>query len=374
MRIHAWWPYGGDIMFTANEEQNTSLINEYGVSGVPNFQFAGFMDLGTDYASVIDLYNDTQVNWKSPLSIALLWDQGTQQLSVFIDVVNAMDPTGDYRLYCGITEDGIEHDGGNGEPIHNQAFRYMYPDALEGITVPTAIGYHQFMVDCPLDGGWVYGNLRATVYIEDLNTGKFIQASTGFLTELSDVTPVALNSFRIEPQAGSVALQWSADQIAEFHLVRIQAGDEVEVPYTQDHQGNFNALDSDADLAGGGQFEYQLSGRLAGEHWVILRSEQVAVAAAALVTRLDGSWPNPFNPTTTIAYTLADQGSVTIGVYDLGGRLVKTLVQSDSMQAGSFSVSWNGVDADGHGVASGIYLVRLLTATHSESRKIVLTK
>jgi hypothetical protein len=84
--------------------------------------------------------------------------------------------------------------------------------------------------------------------------------------------------------------------------------------------------------------------------------------------------PNPFNPTTTIQYDVPDGGgAVTLRVYDVSGRLVRTLV--DGRQTpGSKSVVWNGTNDGGQGVASGIYFYRMTAPGFSSTRKMVLLR
>ncbi len=83
-------------------------------------------------------------------------------------------------------------------------------------------------------------------------------------------------------------------------------------------------------------------------------------------TRLLAPHPNPFNPTTTIAYTLASDEAVALRVYDAAGRLVRTLVDEER-SAGPHDVVWDGTTDDGARAASGVYFVRLETAADVES-------
>ena len=83
--------------------------------------------------------------------------------------------------------------------------------------------------------------------------------------------------------------------------------------------------------------------------------------------------PNPFNPTTTIHYGLAVQGSVEIRVYDVAGRFVRELV-NESKVAGSHEVTWDGNDRRGSSVASGVYFVRMSAGRDLFTRKMVLLK
>jgi hypothetical protein len=69
------------------------------------------------------------------------------------------------------------------------------------------------------------------------------------------------------------------------------------------------------------------------------------------------SFPNPFNPTTTISYQLVEGAKVRLEIYDLTGRMVASLLEGEAT-AGSHSVMWKGTDQSGNTVASGVYLYR----------------
>ncbi len=92
-----------------------------------------------------------------------------------------------------------------------------------------------------------------------------------------------------------------------------------------------------------------------------------------LVTELKGNYPNPFNPTTNISFSLANPGKVDLKVYNSKGQLVKTLVNSE-MEAANHNVIWNGNDANGKSVASGVYFYRLQTKDFSSTKKMMLIK
>jgi hypothetical protein len=83
--------------------------------------------------------------------------------------------------------------------------------------------------------------------------------------------------------------------------------------------------------------------------------------------------PNPFNPSTRIAFDLENRENVSISVYDVKGRLVNTLF-SGELGAGPHSVDWDGTSAEGTRVSSGVYLYVLRTSTETISRRMVLLK
>jgi hypothetical protein len=83
--------------------------------------------------------------------------------------------------------------------------------------------------------------------------------------------------------------------------------------------------------------------------------------------------PNPFNPETTIAFHLPDAGSARLTIYDIRGKLVRTLVD-EPYEAGPHKVIWQGDDWAGHPVASGVYLYRLEAGSYCETKRMVLNK
>ena len=90
--------------------------------------------------------------------------------------------------------------------------------------------------------------------------------------------------------------------------------------------------------------------------------------------RLFANYPNPFNPETTIAFELERAGQVTLSVYDMLGKKITDLFRGNQ-PAGEYSVAWDGRDARGQVVASGLYLYRLtLDDRQSQSRVMTLLK
>jgi hypothetical protein len=84
--------------------------------------------------------------------------------------------------------------------------------------------------------------------------------------------------------------------------------------------------------------------------------------------------PNPFNPSTKISYELPVRAAVVLSVYDVDGRLVRTLVDT-AQGPGTFSVPWDGRNDDGGWVASGVYFYRLTAAGLGvQTKKMVFVK
>ena len=90
---------------------------------------------------------------------------------------------------------------------------------------------------------------------------------------------------------------------------------------------------------------------------------------------LQQNYPNPFNPATTITFTLPNEfrGAVTLRVYNMLGELVRELVQRE-LEAGTYREVWDGLDATGGRVASGVYLYQLRAGSFAATKKLVMMK
>lgn len=124
-------------------------------------------------------------------------------------------------------------------------------------------------------------------------------------------------------------------------------------------------------------FQYQQNRNPFVDHpgWVDLLFGDGFTAApdvpAASVVALHGAAPNPFNPITSIAFSLREDGPATLEVYGLDGRRVRVLTTGD-LAAGRHTVTWSGRDDAGRPVPSGAYLLRLQGVTAVETGKVLL--
>ncbi|RPJ45343.1 MAG: T9SS C-terminal target domain-containing protein [Candidatus Latescibacterota bacterium] len=100
----------------------------------------------------------------------------------------------------------------------------------------------------------------------------------------------------------------------------------------------------------------------------------VEAGAPPSATRLLANAPNPFNPTTTLRFELAEPSAVDLRVYDIGGRLVRTLVDREQRAIGSHETVWDGRNDAGDAVSSGIYLYRLEAGAFQGTKKMTLIR
>ncbi len=91
------------------------------------------------------------------------------------------------------------------------------------------------------------------------------------------------------------------------------------------------------------------------------------------VNALQPNYPNPFNPSTTIRFSLARPGHASLSIYDVSGRLVRSLVD-DTVDSGMHEIQWDGTNDRGNGTASGVYFYRLIADGFTRTRCLVLLR
>lgn len=139
-------------------------------------------------------------------------------------------------------------------------------------------------------------------------------------------------------------------------------------------------MTQDVVVAGG--FVYALSGGNYNEAGGLLVSAiqcgwdgtAVSPSLVPVAASLGQNYPNPFNPRTTIYYELGSELPVSLRIYDLAGRLVRTLVTGEMKAAGPHEANWEGRDQTGRQAAAGVYLYELVTPEVRETRRMTLLK
>ena len=89
--------------------------------------------------------------------------------------------------------------------------------------------------------------------------------------------------------------------------------------------------------------------------------------------RISQAYPNPFNPTTKISYDLPEASVVSLSIYDLMGREIRTMINSEQT-AGFKNIQWNATDNLGKSVPAGMYIYIIQAGEFRQTRKMVLLK
>ncbi len=86
------------------------------------------------------------------------------------------------------------------------------------------------------------------------------------------------------------------------------------------------------------------------------------------------NYPNPFNPTTKVDFSVPKTGTVTMKIFDISGREIKSLINNQTMFAGKYTVDWNSTDNSGRQVSSGVYFYRIFSNGTAITKKMMLIK
>ena len=187
--------------------------------------------------------------------------------------------------------------------------------------------------------------------------------------EFSEPVPVTLASFAASRRGADVTVAWAVSDpavgLAQFNVYR-QAGEFRErlTAAPLGGQRDYQFVDDNAPAAATVYWLEEIDSDGA-RYW---HGPALAGPAPRLQSQL-GAHPNPFNPSTTIRYTVSEPGPVTIAVFDAAGRRVATLIDREHHTAQEHSLSYRPVD-----LPSGVYFVRMQTGSARMVQKIVLVK
>jgi hypothetical protein len=430
IRVHTWWPYGMDLIFQDNISQAQELVHMWGYDYTPHCWVDGFIDLASAGSAFPGKLEERKGN-RSPLLLDMHWNTVTETLLVKMNLLNPVDPEGDYRLKVSVTEDNILAPGGNGHNTHFDCFRYMYPDT-DGLTVIPAVGDTTYTFHCPLDPlevGWNQDELSFVAFFQDLSLWTVWQSRANTLADLIGHLSLDLpvteaeqsTQFTIDLQVdptfigvASCEAQISFDNTlvrldsitAGTWLTETGEGNYSFYDYTQDPPDpaesiHFLAELTDTSLVAVGQLavchftaltpgamelSYSLlevvdqddheMGFLPSQLDSIIVTGELTAAPAevAIINTLQVSAsPNPFNPITMINYQVPETGSWRVEIFDIQGRRISTLFEGE-LSAGKQEIRWDGTTESGRIAGSGLYFARVSGVTGSCSTKLLLLK
>jgi hypothetical protein len=194
------------------------------------------------------------------------------------------------------------------------------------------------------------------------------------------ILPVELSSFSAEAGPGRVVLTWVTISEAENAGFNIHRSTEENGTYTKlndelipgagtstvEHTYTY----TDEGLTGGLYF-YQLEAVSTTGDAQSLGNLEVRPTPTEFA--LSSGHPNPMANSTEIAFQLPSETRVSLRVYDMAGREVRTLV-NENLDAGFYSQNWNGLDANGRSVANGVYFYRMDAGSFNATKKLVVLR
>ena len=214
------------------------------------------------------------------------------------------------------------------------------------------------------EGGLVMDASETFLYVSDYNEGKVFKVSTGgSVTELVDFSDFASRGLALSPDGGTLYITgYLSDEIVAYDLINDTA-----------------TLFADGASTGGllnGPFGMVISANdyppFDGGAWdtAVLEDRSEAVPDQLA---LQQNYPNPFNSGTVIEFALPRAHEVDLRLYNLAGQEVLQLA-TGAREAGLYSLLWDGTDAQGQLLASGVYLYRLETGDRTLTRSLLLLR
>lgn len=256
---------------------------------------------------------------------------------------------------------------GNAMTAADGSFNSMYEPVTATITV---------------DGSWPEGEVTVWVRGRDdspskspANWGSAVSTDITILNTLS----VKLASFTALSADNEVTLRWRTESESDNAYFIIQKSDAKDGVYSD--IGTVSASAS-------GTYEFEDRNVFGGEvnyyRLVDVSTTGAKVTHPAIKVLVNGrprpttysltqNLPNPFTDRTMIEYTIPVEGKVELGIYDVTGKLVRTLV-NESQNVNYYRVFWNGTDNSGNRVASGVYFYKLTSGGFDTSQKMTFLK
>ena len=250
------------------------------------------------------------------------------------------------------------------------------PSALDSLVTVDGGGFHSLGLKS--DGSivaWGY-SIYGQCNVPAPNEG-FMAIAAGSNNSLGlkadNPTAVAFSCIAAESREGSIVLHWEteADEAVNgFRLYRaLRPGDFSCI--TDSPLSLYTNTYEDRAIEPGKEYRYVVAAlTLDGRE---IRSLEVTAFSIAPPLALYQNVPNPFNPRTTIGFSLPRSEQVRIDIYDLVGRLVRRLVDRP-MEAGRHQIVWNGWDDRGRTVASGVYFYQMTAGKQSPAKKMILLR
>jgi hypothetical protein len=318
-----------------------------GSVGTPDYAFG--VAVADNHAYVADRLSGLQVaDISNPASPAIVGSVDTPGVALGVTVAGTHAYVADY-------ESGLQ--------IVN----------ISNPALPVIVG----SVDTP---GEAYGVAVAGIHVYVADSGAGLQV---ILAQCAEPTSVEISSFEATPVPGAILLSWSTsfefDHVG-FHVHRSTVAEgayELVTPEVIEPPGPYRFLDSDVSVGTTYFYRLEAMDRTDGRAFfgpVVVRME--APSAIGLRDWLGQSHPNPFrgeSERTAIRFELAGRTRATLEVFDASGRLVR-LVLDETLEAGEHAGFWDGRNARGEAVGSGIYFYRLEAGEFSETRSLVRLK
>ena len=220
-----------------------------------------------------------------------------------------------------------------------------------------------------------HSTFRVTAHTEDVDVYHDSEPITGY--SIDNLHPSAPQGVMALQEASGVVVQWISAEEIDFSYHNVYRQD-LDSP---DPAAVFTTSDSffvDLDITDGSWQYWVTAVDSSGNESdasdmisVMLANEQEI--AIPTVFSLEQNYPNPFNPSTQVRYALPEASKVSISIYDMMGREVRSLVNG-SMDAGYHTALWNATNDNGNPVSAGMYIYTIQAGDFRQVKKMILLK
>jgi len=340
---------------------------------------AYYQSYGYGYGVVYDVSGYTEVTLEmldfrhSPWGVFGTWDYNLHIVDwdtyTEIATVTGLQTTGDDIWEEGIDLGSVSGSGLVGvfmEPLSN-ASNDAYPclDADNNLNGTSYFGeiidYSAFNASADVGDFlmdlWIIGDATDEIVKAKKFTANFGSGTTRVASTMPDVEYITLNQ-----------TVYSRDLLGyKLYL------DGVFVDFTNNTYWQFLNLTVGQTYAAGVSADYDEGESEIIEVSFVYQGAGSGSNVPILATELGANYPNPFNPTTTISFTLKEASDVKIDVYNITGQYVKTLINKH-LEADNHNIVWNGNDNEGKSVSSGVYLYKMQAGKYTSTKKMILMK
>jgi hypothetical protein len=196
------------------------------------------------------------------------------------------------------------------------------------------------------------------------------------VTANGETVATLLQSWAASIEEGRIRIEWSLSEIdadVRFLVLRSDApnGSYEELTLAEVERQGLSFSCTDGTCEAGLSYRYRVDMEVDGSREMLFETEVVALPRMELA--LLQNYPNPFNPSTMIEYRLPEKTRLRLEIYDTAGRRVACIAEGEQ-GAGPHSVMWDGKDAKGRAVSSGVYFYCLTAGKRVVTKKMVLLK
>ena len=209
--------------------------------------------------------------------------------------------------------------------------------------------------------------------------GDYLSSSSQNVSALVVPAPVGV---MVTVDESSVSLSWDAVDIAEVSYVIDRATDSLFTADVVEFTSTENSI-TDNSLEVDIEYFYRVSAVCCGGNSISFFSDIVSAMLTVMdvdptasipdTYSLQQNYPNPFNPTTQIRYGLKENTYVSINIYNLMGKHIRSYINT-VQDAGYKTILWNATDASGQPVPAGMYVYTITAGDFRQTRKMILLK